>query len=227
MSGLIFVSSGAFSSPEGLPKIPVARVSPISGSIADWAADRLADGAVEKWVDLHGTYSVDAPSGAPHQWPIATEGALGFDGENDRSDVSGLPATQPKTVALVARFPTVAGSTRAFSGGTGGSFDLGINTNASYYYFSAGSNLMSHQAPDANWHVFVVVANGANSVLSVDGVEKTGNAGSGVGATIRVGATTSAYSRVDIRRLAILPYAAGEDERAALVSQLSEHYGLT
>lgn len=229
MPGLIFVSPGSFESPGGLPTVPVRRVSPIRGASIDWAADRLPDGPVSSWTDQLGGYTLQAPASTA-QWPTASNGALIFDGTSggDRIDTA-LPTGKPKTIVLVAQVNAVPNA-RIFSGGTASmpQFDFGINSDGSRFTFYCGSGMSANNygAADSDWHVFIIVADSANSSISVDGVENTGNSGTNPAANIRLGASATAYYKSQVKRLAILPYAATAAERATINTQLSQHYNI-
>lgn len=225
MAGLIFVSPGTFDSPAGLPVVPVRQVSPIPGAVVDWAADRLANGALPEWSDLLGGRTLVAASET--QAPMVVDGRVVFDGENDRID-SPVPAGPPLTVVLVARMDAVANG-RIFSGGTGPQFDLGINSDSSRFTFYAAGSGMScsaYGAPDSDWHVFVIVNNGSNSSIAIDGLENIGSQSASTPDRIRIGASSSAYYKSEVRRLAILPYAANAAERAMINTQMSRQYNI-
>jgi hypothetical protein len=141
-----------------------------------------------------------------------------------------IDLSQPVTVILVGRLVTVKGSDYFFTGAGGGvSFNLGTNSDATKWQFSNGSNISfpSDTPPDTNWHIFIAALDGASSVLSLDGAE-TGdiNAGAGPTTAIRVGATSTAYTASQIRRLAILPWKADAGERATTYSRLATYYGM-
>lgn len=229
MAGTIFTSPGVFANSADMPQVSTIPVTPIPGALADWAANQLSGGAVAAWPDLIGDYALTAPSASEqHPAVIGTglERYVSFDGINDRIDVS-IPLAQPVTAILVARLPNLAGSQHIMTGGTGpASFNLGVNSNASSWIASNGSNRTFGSTPDNGWHIFILSFNGANSALSLDGVETIANPGTGGSDRIRLGASSSTYYPTDLRRLAILPYAAQATERAAIYRNLADYYGM-
>lgn len=226
MSGLIFISPGSFDSPDGLPKIPLGRIEPIESASYDWAADRLGDGPVEKWTDIVSGAVFAAPSGQSDKWPTASSGSVRFDGSNDVADVTGLVGGQPKTIVIVGRIPGAVNNARFFTGGSGAKFEFGIWQNA--WTLSAGLTFKvpTPATADDQWHVFVIVVDGANSIVSIDGVESTGNSGANPGTTLRLGMLDANYVPAEIKRFAVIPYAAGAGERERLRSSLASRYGI-
>lgn len=229
MAGHLFISPGEFKNAEDLPTVEVTPVAPIPGATVDFAADRVTPGALLNWYDMISSESLTAPN-VQSQHPVATGAGTGkyirFDGVNDRMDVN-IDLTQPITLAVVARIPTPGAGKYILTGGQGPAFNLGMDSAASRWIFYAGATLPAPLVtPDNGWHIFVITVNGPNSVFSLDGVEAAGNSGALAGTSIRVGASSGAYFGTDIKRLAVLPYAAGAVERAALYHKLALHYGL-
>lgn len=233
MAGLIFVSPGTFTDAADLPQVPPTPVLPIRGAMIDWAADRLPTGGLSSWTDMLGARTLEAPTAAS-QRPTVVGGGITrrveFDGENDRIDAE-MNISQPCTMVVVARSTAAALGDFILTGGSGSSWNLGIQMNApGRWIFStgAGSSILSppEQTADNGWHVFIVSVDGANSVLNVDGTEATGTIDPVTWNTLRVGASSSAYFGVHLRRLAVIPRATTAPERETLRQQLATHYGI-
>lgn len=227
MAGLIFSAPGSFTSPDDLPLVSLSRVEPLPGAMADWAVDRLPDGAARTWTDLTGAAQLVAPNDP--QAAIASGGILRFDGLNDRYEYT-LPTTRPLTFVIVARALNPGGAYRFFSNVVAKSFAFGTNAAGdSWTMYGDGGSIASPLTPDSNWHVFIVVANAENSIISVDGTEESGDIGplgTGSGDVLRVGASNSAYYASEFKRLAIFPYAANADERSQIGAQMAAHYNV-
>ena len=232
MAGLIFVSPGKFTDPDDLPQVPTVPVVPVRGATIDWAADRLPTGGpVATWTDMLGAKTLAGPGPASQNPAVVGDGTarrVVFDGDNDRIDAT-MNINQPCTMVVVARSVNAAPQDYILTGGTGPGWNLGIQV-AGRWIFStgAGSSVMGRvdQPADDTWHIFVVVADGANSVLSVDGTETTGTIDPVTWDTLRVGASASAYFPSELRRLAVIPRATTPAERASITQRLRTHYGI-
>lgn len=164
-----------------------------------------------------------APS--PSQNPRSYQGArkvVRMDGTNQRLDVS-MDLSGAKTMVVVGRLASSAASTYMITGGTGPSFNLYIGSSGKFAAY-AGNSLTSTLAGDTNTHTFIVVSNGASSVLSVDGTEVAGNIGTSTVTGLRLASTSTAYAAADFQRVAILPYAATAAQRAAILAQMRTQY---
>lgn len=207
-------------------KIGVDYVKPIYGASHHWAVDQLSVGPIRAWRDRIGTSDFLAPS-PDSQRPEVYESArkvVRFNGVNQRMDVA-HPNPGPCTMFVVGRFGSSATSTYMLTGGTGPAWNFYIGGNGNFA-FHAGATLSTSKPGDTSNHVFIVVSNGTNSVLRIDGTEWAGNAGTNVPTFLRLGATSSAYASVDFQTIGFLPYAADSVERTALHSQLKSWYSL-
>lgn len=143
---------------------------------------------VTGWSDASGNAHDLASSGNPPQMREAgvDPAHVRFDGTNDAVSVSfGATLTQPTTMVVAARLrATPAGSFGVICDGLGTSTQRHalqvVNAGGGSYLWrtNAGANLDSLVAVDTtDWHIFTMVHDGASSKFRVDGVERTGNAG--------------------------------------------------
>lgn len=225
MPGSAIISPASFGD-TSLPRLDLRPMTAIADAAYDWASDRLNGGPLETWYDLARNTPFVAPTSGS-QKPTVYESnrkVVRFNGVNQRLDAD-ISLTGPATMVLVARASTDASSQYLLTGGTGGAFHVYRGSNGSWAT-SAGTTLGSSVAGDTNTHIFVIVRNGVNSVLSVDGVEVAGDMGSQTASTLRIGASGNAYYGTDIHRLALLPFAANQNQRAALVAQMRAAYNI-
>jgi hypothetical protein len=122
----------------------------------------------------------------------------------------------------------VAGRTVIGSTGTGAAGNtFGVVSAANNYTINAGTALVAAPAiaPSTAWKTAIIVFDGTTSILSIDGVETAGPAGTNIGGGLRVGAgsgsSPTTFAAIDVRAVAIIPHAADSTERAAILSQLS------
>lgn len=227
MSGILFTAPTRFTNTDGMPQVPTVITPVIPGAMADWSTDQLPTGITTSWVDMTGARALVAPS--PEQAPAVIgngkERYAAFDGVDDRVNAN-LPLDQPITVVCVARLPEQIAGKFIFTGFGGVSFNLGANSQGTGWLFSNGSTGTFNGTPDNDWHIFIMSLNGANSVLSVDGVEKTANVGTGPADRISIGSSASAYFRTDLRRLAFIPGALEANDRAAIYTSLRDYYNI-
>lgn len=228
MSGILFTAPTRFTNPDGMPQVPTVITPDIPGAMADWSTDQLPTGITTSWVDMTGARALVAPSPGQSPSVIGTgkDRYLAFDGVDDRLNAE-LPLDQPITVVCVARLPELTATSQFIFTGFGGvSFNLGVNSVGSGWVFSNGTVGTFQGTPDKEWHIFIMSLNGANSVLSVDGVEKTANVGTGPADRISIGSSASAYFRTDLRRLAFIPGALEANDRAAIYTSLRDYYNI-
>lgn len=201
-------------------------MKPIPRASHRWSVKQLMIGPLSKWHDRVGTTDLVAPT-PDSQRPEVYESlrkVVRFNGVNQRLDVA-HPHPGVSTMVLVGRFGSAAASTYMITGGSGPAWNLYIGGNGNFAFF-AGATLSSSKLGDTSTHVFIVVRDGAGSVLSIDGVEWTGDTGANAPTTLRIGATSSAYAAIDIEDITFLPYAAGPAERASLLAEAKAQHGL-
>lgn len=210
-----------------LPRVSLKYVRPIGGAINDWASDGLAAGSLPGWADMVAGRVLPARPGEGRAPTVTTDGIgsmVSFDGAANWMQIS-YPMNQPMTTIIVARMNDSKPTNHILAGG------VHIRTNAANTRMesSAGTILGTTAAPlDTNWHCWIIVNNGDNSVMGTDGVEALGAGGSGARTFINLGVDGAGAvgMRNDYRRLAFLPYAAGANERAALYAQMRAQYGI-
>lgn len=225
MPGSAIISPASFGD-TSLPRLDLRPLTAIPDAAYDWASERLSAGPLESWYDMVQGAALVAPA-PPSQKPVVLEGnrkVVRFNGIDQRLDV-GIQLTGPATMVLVGRLATDANSQYFLTGGLGPAFH--VYRGATGKWSATAGSAIAHTS-DANTftHVFVVVRDGANSVVSVDGVEVAGDLGAQVATTLRLGASSAAYFATDIQRLALLPFAANQNQRAALVAQMRAAYSI-
>lgn len=228
MPGIAIVSPLSFSD-TSLPRVDISPIPSIRGALYDWAVDTLTPGdRVTAWTDRASHVPLLAPA-APSQAPVVVDDpthgkVLRFNGGNQRIDASNLSLSGPRTLVVVGRLPRAAANDYFMTDpSSSGYFNLGINGDRKWIFYN-GAGLTNTRTPNSSLHVFMVVINGNNSVVAVDGEENGGSLQNSNGNTIRIGASGSAYFPVDLKRLVILPYAASAYERTAIHSSLAERY---
>lgn len=225
MPGSAIVSPASFGD-TSLPRLDLRPMSAIAGAAYDWASDRLSPGPLEFWYDMVQNTPFAAPV-SPSQKPLVYESVrkvVRFNGVNQRMDAE-IQLTGPTTMVLVARLPTADPSQYILTGGSGPSFHVYRGGNGNWATF-AGATLGHTSAADTGTHVIIVVRDGANSVLNVDGVDVAGDMGALIAERLRLGGSATAYFQTDIQRLALLPFAASLNQRTALVAQMRAAYNL-
>lgn len=217
--------TGTITPPSGIPLL--------AGSSREWnARSHAVGGTVAPWPDLRGGASLINGGGSAQPAVMEESGAkfVRFDGVADLVSDSSFSGTQPHTRVIRFRWHTLPTTTRSVVGSTGtgtaGNTFGTISTGANYV-INAGTAIVANPvtAPDLNWHTAILVFDGANTVMSIDGVETVANAGSQVGVGLRVaggsGTTPTSFATIDVKRLAVLPYAAGSTERAAILTEFA------
>lgn len=158
-------------------------------------------------------------SGGPKGRP-----ALLFDGTDDSlQNASAMPATQPYSIYCVCKQNTAANKV-----------PFSCNTNAIVYTFTATTGRINAGADVifncviTNWTLLGVVFNGASSVINVNGVETTGNPGTGGAARLSMGCySTGGFEWAGlIAELVTFSAAHDVNERRTMMRYLSRKYGI-
>ncbi|AOE44049.1 hypothetical protein SEA_BLINO_32 [Gordonia phage Blino] len=209
-----------------LPVIDLSEpVTPFTDAYVDYAAADLDLGAVTAWPSL--VASSPGLSGAATVVDEAGAKHVHFNGTSDYLDAA-MSHAQPETVGIRFRFGTLKASHVIAGATASGSITIATTAEATpvNHQLFAGSALTCSPAiaPSTSlWRTAIVVSNGAspNSILSIDGVERAGAAGTNARNGLRLGrGTTSTYFPIDIRRVIVLKRAADSTERAALKAVL-------
>lgn len=228
MLGTGIFAPSAFTNRDGMVQIKTNPLTILNGATHAWAADNLPAGKTSRLLNVVGGshFATNWPTNQT-LWPTAVDVAgrsrLSFDGGALDVTVS-LPSA--KTVILIGALPTLPTEREQFllHGGAGPAFAL--SAAAGKFKVFGGANLVHTKDADTNRHVFILSHSGANSVLSIDGVEVAGNAGSNAPTALRIGGTTSSFNQSVIEQIQVLPYAAGPAERAAILAKLRSAYGI-
>lgn len=201
---------------------PGVTVTPVANAKVDYSAAPLTDGALTSWPSqiasspaLTGTATVVTEGGKKH---------VNLNGVSNFLDAA-MTHTQPETVAIRFRLPTPAASETIIGASASGSVTIAVVPQNTNYQVYAGSALLLAPAavPDSNWHTLIVVTNGANSIISLDGVETVGQAGAATRNGLRLGrgpAASTTYNDIDVRRIAVVTQALDATARGVLKAQM-------
>lgn len=226
-SGLGVTSPVGFADPT-LPKVGLTLVTPTGNAAYSWAADNVAIGPVSSWYDTVGAAALVAPT-PPSQKPVAMVDPVSgrkvvrFNGVDQRMDIP-MDLAGAKTLVVVGKLNKAGFSQYLVTGGGGPSFNL-YNGGSGKWTGYVGASLASTVNGDTNWHVFIMVSNGASSVLSVDGVESVGNAGTFAPNNLRL-AASGTYFACDFHAVEIHNYAADATQRAGILASMKTRYNL-
>ena len=138
-------------------------------------------GTVSTWYDLSGnsrTWTQGVVGAQPIYTASAINGlpALTFDGARYMQAATGATYGKPVTVFLVARYTAASANQYFFDGATNNTLVM-HNVSGTNEIFAG--NLLPYGAQTINqWYVMGGTFNGASSIVSLNGIEVTGNAGS-------------------------------------------------
>lgn len=214
-----------------LPKVILNPVPVQATALHAWAADYQPLGTLTSWAPAVGDWPFTSPAGK--EVTVVNSGggrALRSDGVDDLATAVGLATNQPVTFVMVARLTAVPNDSTEFIIGraAGTAFNIQTTTANTRWQLSAGANLPGPVAatPDTNWHVFIVVLNGASSVFQIDTVSVTGNGGD-LGITqLRIGAGASSFAAAEYKRLEIHAGAFDATQRETIRAEMAARYGV-
>lgn len=240
----VALTTPSWGAPRAVKKLPVA------GYAHRWcskAARQPVGSLLNKIPNLVGSGDMGALGDATSLYPsLATKQSqpvlLGAAGKRTRY-VLGAAIPQPCTILFVggaaaADAAVVLGcSINAYpnSNSTRTRLGSGTHSSATRWEVDAGATLWHDAAPvDANMHVFVLVLNGASSILSIDGVEVTGDAGTNdwfvnghIGELPNTSPSTPGSTfAINLLDHAIYPRALSATERTTLTTGLAVDHGL-
>lgn len=226
MIGTGIFAPTAFTNREGMARIKTNPLSIVDGASHAWIADNLPEGKTSQLFDVVGNthFASNWPTNQS-LWPsaVASTGRSTLDFDGGALDVVvALPAV--KTVVIVGKFGNAKSGDLILSGGAGATQNIYTGSNGAFA-LNFGAILAHSKTADVNRHVFIVVQDGANSVFNIDGVEVYGNAGLNSATTLRLGGSSSAFTKSSINQVQVLPYAASASERAGIVARLRAVYG--
>lgn len=211
-----------------MEKISNEYIPEVEGAILHFSARGLPVGPMQTWYDLiSGTpWSALTYQASPTvETDSQTSPVVRFDGVDDMITMP-LVLDQPHTVVVMGAYGEVAASTYLHSGASGPSTNFSTNSLANGYVFSAGQGLsLPGVTPDNKIHVFTTVANGANSVIAVDGAERVGDAGPNGRTFLRIGYGATTYKKFSIYEVVVLPFAANAAKRQEIRDLFAESYG--
>lgn len=221
VKALVITAPGTITNPVG-PKFTPGLVNPGATRVTpDNAATTLAsaNGGVAPTVTTDATYGK----------------LIRFDGVDDAARVNPVPNPTPtaSTVIMVARIRRAATTNQYdtlcnLSGIAVASRDLTRWPDGTIRLFLGVSLTLSTVAVGTEVHVFTAVANGASSVVGVDGVEVTGNAGTNSISYAAFGDNRGGtHAPIDILDAAFWPSALTAAQRADEVANLQQQHGLS
>lgn len=213
---------GTFTDHSGMRRVETGK--PLAGAIRDWSFATLQDGVTPVTIpDLVGGHPLTVFGATGVVAPDRTW--LRFDGVNDYAEAALGDIPQPYTRVIVFRCPVAPVNGSVISGNTvgGGSTIAVMEVSGLKFVAYGGTGSVVGPAANTTRHVIVASFNGASSGMRVDGVEYSGTGTLPLEDGLRVGANASltAFTRIDIERLAILDHAADSAERAAIVAELT------
>lgn len=204
----------------------------------------LSDGdPVTNWPDVSGNSRDVVQATAARQPTYRTNVTAGrpvvrFDGSNDILVTAvAVNNAQPNTYAVVVSsdFPTpgsgnAQGIVHNHNAGAGGENSLFLRSdNADYGVYGGALGLIDVVASTAGFHVVLASFNGTSSILSVDGVEFTGNAGTLEMGGIALGGRADSMSQFldgDIAEAVVYNSVPSVAERGWLYRYLGRKYGV-
>lgn len=211
------------------------------GTVAGWydatvglldsgGATISADGAlVTTWVDQSAAGNNLTAANTPTAKNSIQNGkrVVRFNGTANRMGKA-FTLAQPCTIAIVAAYGNAwtSGNNALCAGNsTAGqlyrSAATGINLNA-------GSAFSASLATQTSWHIYVAVVNGASSVIAIDNVETTGNAGATAvgGFTLGANGAGGNLAACDISEAIVFSNALSSGNRTSLYNALKTRWGL-
>lgn len=224
-----------FTDPKGLPKY----IAPLSapGLTRRYSVRSFGGPIGGKVLSLPSLGSANDSLASNADAPILQEQSgieyMQFDGSNDSmsavtSDASvGSGAYTVFVVGRIRSYPSTANwaLVGSSSGGSHGSIFVTTSNVVSGY---RGSVLPTAIDPSSGWHVFMMVCNGAGSVVRVDSTEVTGSLGTNAPGNLSLGYDNAGgtTARVDIIEAGFFGRALSSGERANTVTELKAMYGI-
>lgn len=216
------------------PRVDLTYVEPITGAYYDWAADQLPLGSLTQWASLNNGVPMIADDGVPEVVNSGGTKAVQLDGLTDRMRVltPGVPA-QHTVISVFRLIDPQPGDaiTFGYNNPQGGAVLVATDESRSYYGFINPNYLMPEPriTADTNWHISMLVSNGANSAFRLDDQERVGSVTSEVRQGLTLGWSNNTAkgnrTKIEYRRNIILP-PLNPTERAALYSKLKIAYGI-
>lgn len=134
-----------------------------------------------------------------------------------------------KCIAVVGRYRELHASGFAPIGALGGGGSGALSRTAAGKMQAYGSaNMTTSLDPGSDWHVFIATFDGVNSVVQMDTVSVTGNAGAPPAFRTNLGAGTTGttWAPVDVAEMLIWNRGLTPSERNRVVADLKANYGI-
>lgn len=223
------IANTVLSNPRKQAFLPVPSL-PVPGYVAHFDAGNLPwpDGAkVPQLRNLAGGTLPPIGQGTPANQPVigTANGFRHVDSAGasaiifNQVAITALP--QPVTLLVVAKLTTTAAGALL-----GASPNCSVGVYSGKWFLNAGATVSGADVTTGQWKVLIATINGASSVLSVNGVETAGNAGTNTMQNIRLfSGDIVAYTNATIRKAVIWPSALTQAQRDQLVSHLVGYYG--
>lgn len=227
MTARAIVWPGSFND-DTLPRVTLSYTSPLPGATYDWAADNLPEGAISSWPSLTGSNSLVADGGTPIVVQSGASKHVAFDGVSNRMRLA-FSMSAPHTVVTVFRYVTLS-DLNVVHFGYGGAGAGALESDETYGTLRGRSSTgfitpSPAVTPDTAWHVSIITANGASSGMTIDGIDYIGNIGSNTRDGITLGyGDTNTRTKIEYKRIAVIPSAMTQPERIVLSDQLTARY---
>lgn len=230
-----FVGEKAKTLPRYSPPLPVPGATAVYSTynlpqqagelVTEWPS---ANGLGEK-LTVVGAGSTLVDAKAPR---MMADGSVRFSRLNSETLGAPLNNSQPRTVVAVARVWKLQGQTSYLdaivsSGQNKNALGqvMAVNGSGTARTYAGGSINLTGFGVGTDWHVFISVFDGANSVIRVDNNELIGDAGVHTSSQIVLGSYQSQFSDIEVREVISYPGALSLEDRVTTVEKLKARYG--
>jgi hypothetical protein len=235
MPGIQYIAPVEFTGTNADTLPIVVNDLPVAGAVRRFVAKAVNQAigtTVSAWADItgSGTSLVPASSAAPTLATVAGVRSVRFDGATQGLQQN-VALTNPHSVVLVMNIvvPQTTGITTPSGSFITAGTDLGqLQTSTTDLYVNAGTSLKVGTGLNVTgWRVIIISFNGASTVVNINGVEYTGNAGTLPRAVFSLGFQRGAsWSNMAVAEAILYQSALDATQRAALVTQLRTDHGI-